>query len=375
MNFGKVDALLDNLAASTLRICGLSVALDGKVVHEHYAGFSDPDKKVPACGDEPYWIYSATKVMTCVAAMRLVEEGKISLDDPVSKYFPEYENQIVRDPKTKETRPAEGPMKVIHLFTMTGGMSYDKESPEILAAAAQPGAGTLEIVRAAGKTPLLFDPGTRYKYSLCHDVLAGIVELVSGMKFSEYLQKYIFGPLGMNDTTLHPDEKTIDRMPEQYRFRLGDGSSKPVGKGNSFCITPDYESGGAACCSTVRDYQKLVAALSVGGTVRGYSLLKPETIAMMEVNRLCDAALNDFVAGRLYGYGWGLCGRVHMNKNYSLSRSSEGEFGWDGAAGAFALVDRKNRVGYYFGTHMLGCNYLYNWAHPLLRNMIYEALD
>ncbi|MBP5270937.1 MAG: beta-lactamase family protein [Clostridia bacterium] len=375
MNFDKVSELLDRLADSTLRCCGLSVTLDGKPVYERYSGFSDEGKTRRAAPDDRYWIYSATKVITCVAAMRLLEEGKISLDDPVSKYFPEYLDQKVADPKTKEVRPAAGPMKVIHLFTMTGGLSYDLKTPEILLAAQMPGASTLDIVGAVGKTPLLFDPGTRYKYSLCHDVLAGIVELVSGMPFGEYCEKNIFKPLGMEHTTFHPSESDMSRMADQYRFRLADGTSRSVGKNNTFFITPDYESGGATCCSTVDDYSRLTAALSCGGKSDGVRILKEETVEMMEVNRLCDAALADFVTGRLYGYGWGLCGRVHINPEYSLSRSAAGEFGWDGAAGAFALADRRNRVGYYFGTHMLGCTYLYHWVHPLLRNMIYEALD
>ncbi len=375
MDFKKVTELLDRIALTGLNECGLAVSLDGKKVYEHYSGYSDAGKTKPLCGGELYWIYSATKVITCVAALRLLEEGKISLSDPVSKYIPEFSSPVIRDAKTGEIRPAENTMTIEHLFTMTGGMSYDLNSAPIKEAAAVPGAGTLDVVRAMGRVPLLFEPGTRYKYSLCHDVLAAVVEIVSGERFGEYVKKNIFDPLGMSSTGIRITEEQKARMCDQFRFRLADGTSRLVEKENHFFITPDYESGGAAVFSSVEDYLKLVSVLSVGGTAGGYRLLRPETIALCEANRLCPDALADFVTGRLYGYGWGLCGRVHINAGYSLSLSSEGEFGWDGAAGAFCLVDRRNRVGYYFGTHALGCTYLYHWVHPTLRNLIYEALD
>ena len=121
---------------------------------------------------------------------------------------------------------------------------------------------------------------------------------------------------------------------------------------------------------------QVVTALACGGTAPdGYRLLKPETVAEMEVNRLCPAAWKDFVVGRLYGYGWGLCGRVHVNPVRSLSRSSVGEFGWDGAQAAFSMVDRKTRTALYFGTQVANCGYAYNVLHPTLRNLVFEMLD
>ena len=112
-----------------------------------------------------------------------------------------------------------------------------------------------------------------------------------------------------------------------------------------------------------------------GKTKDGYQLLKPETIAMMEVPRLCAAAKTDMVNSRLHGYSWGLCGRVHENPVYSLSKSPVGEFGWDSAGAAFSMVDTKNQVALYLACHVLNCNYAYHILHPMMRNLVYEGLE
>jgi CubicO group peptidase (beta-lactamase class C family) len=144
---------------------------------------------------------------------------------------------------------------------------------------------------------------------------------------------------------------------------------------NAYAMSPNYDSGGAGLFATVDDYIKVLTTIACGGTTAdGYSLLKPETIAMMQKNLLCDDALNDFVKTRLFGYGWGLCGRVHTNPTISLSASPVGEFGWDGAAAAFALIDPANRVAMYLGTHVRSCQLMYHVIHPQVRNLAYEGL-
>ena len=121
---------------------------------------------------------------------------------------------------------------------------------------------------------------------------------------------------------------------------------------------------------------KIITAIANGGKTKdGYSLLRPETIELLTVNRLCDRALDDLVKGRLFGYGWGLCGRVHRDAAASCSLAPIGEFGWDGAAGAFSMIDTRNNVALYFGTNTFGFTYGYNFVHPTLRNMVYEAIE
>lgn len=136
-----------------------------------------------------------------------------------------------------------------------------------------------------------------------------------------------------------------------------------------------YDSGGAGLATTVNDYMKLLSALACGGTSpEGYRVLRPETVAMLTRGFLGDSARADFMPGRLYGYSWGLCGRVHPEPHLSFAKSPFGEFGWDGAAASFALVDPTNRISLFFATEVLGCHYAYNAIHPLLRDLAYEGL-
>ena len=145
---------------------------------------------------------------------------------------------------------------------------------------------------------------------------------------------------------------------------------------NRFALTPNYDSGGAGLFSCGRDYIKLISALANGGIAQnGYRVLSEDAIKEMETNRLGPNALCDFVNGRLFGYGWGLCGRVHINPVYSLSKSSIGEFGWDGAGGCFAAVDRKNNLSIFYGMQVHGCYYSYGILEPLIRNLVYDALN
>ena len=281
------------------------------------------------------------------------------------------------DKKTGVVTDATVPMTVEHLFTMCGGMNYDIASQPIKDAIAAGKTSTLDIVKAMAQMPLNFEPGTHYQYSLCHDVLAAVVEVVSEMKFSDFLQKYMFDPLGLKDIGFRPTEEQLPRFCDQFRYKNGTNEAIPRGPiSNSYMITPEYDSGGAGLFSTVDDYMRIITVIANGGkTEDGYSLLRPETIDLLTVNRLCDDALNDFAVSRLYGYGWGLCGRVHRDPIVSCSKAPVGEFGWDGAAGSFSMVDPINKVALYFGFNLFSLVYGYNFLHPYIRNMVYEALE
>ena len=357
--------------------CELGVTLNGETVYRKNVGYADIAKTRPLSGNDISWIFSCSKVITCLAAMRLVGEGKLSIDDPVSKYIPEFAHLTVYNKKTGESCDANTVMTVEHLFTMSGGMNYDLKSEPIVKACAVEGASTLDVVKAMAKVPLSFHPGEHYAYSLCHDVLAAVVEVVSGMKFSDYLQKYMFDPLGVKDMGFRPNDEQKSRLCDQYAYKNGINKAIPKDEiTNAYMLTPDYDSGGAGLFSTVDDYLKIITVVANGGkTADGYTLLTPEAIKMMMVNRLHDNALNDFAVSRLYGYGWGLCGRVHINPVVSCSKAPVGEFGWDGAANGFSMIDPVNHVALYFGANTFGNVYGYNFIHPHLRNMVYEALE
>lgn len=376
MNFSKLDAFMQKMPERSYPGCELAVAKDGEIVYRTGVGYANAAKTKPVSNRDLYWIFSATKVITCIAAMRLVEEGKLHLDDPVSKYIPEFKDvKVLQADGT--LAPVKNVMTVEHLFTMTGGLSYNLKQ-EALLKARTPDATTLDVVRAMAKTPLLFEPGTHFQYSLCHDVLAGVVEVVTGMRFSDYLDQLIFKPLGIKDMGFRPNEEQKSRFVSMYTYNSGLIKATEIPLKNSYILTPDYDSGGAGLFASVDEYIKIIAVIANGGTTKdGYRILRPETIAMMTKNRLCDDALSDFISAhkRLYGYGWGLCGRVHMNDTVSLARSPVGEFGWDGAANAYVMVDPINHVAIYFGTEIMNCSYGYRMVHTTIRDLVYEGLE
>lgn len=374
MNTKKLDEFIDQMPLRGLPLCDLAISHNGKEIYRRQVGYSDHCGKTPVDNNTLYWIYSNSKVVTCTAAMRLIEESKLSLDDEVSKYLPAFADIHVKKPDGT-VKKAENPMKIIHLFTMSGGLDYNYEAPHIKEARNKEGSDTVSICSSMALEPLNFEPGEHYMYSLCHDVLAAVVEVVSGMRFSEYLKKIIFEPLGMENTFFRVSSSDTGRIAEAYMYNNAEGISAPIDSNNGFILSPNYESGGAGLLCTVDDYMKVISALSCDGCApNGYRILKPETIAMMEENRLPSVPWQDFVGGRLYGYGWGLCGRVHVDPVRSLSLSSVGEFGWDGAHGAFSMVDRKNKLAMYFATQVAGCTYSYTTIHPVLRNLALELI-
>ena len=372
MDFSKLDLYMEQMTLRGIPGCELSVTLDGECVYRKCVGFSDSEATKPVCPDDIYFIYSASKIVTCVAALRLIEEGKLSLDDPVSKYIPEFADACVKRADGSIT-PAKIIMTVAHLFLMGGGLTYDFDHAGIRASEDK---SALGIARVIARAPLVFEPGTRYKYSLCHDVLAAVIEAVSGKRFSEYLKEVIFDPLGIKDMGCFPNEEQKARMSCMYYYRNGVGVSVPMTDAQRAEVTYIYESGGGGLFASVDDYMKFITVIACGGTSKdGYRLLKRETIELMKVNRLCPKAHDDFISHRLFGYGWGLGGRVHIDPVRSGSRSPVGEFGWDGAAGAFVLVDTENKLAIYYGQHVMKCGIGAYSIHGTLKNLVYEALD
>lgn len=375
MDFSRLDAYMEAMPERGIPSCDLAVTKDGKLVYRKMVGYSDVEKTKPVSENDIYWVFSTTKVVTCVMAMRLVEQGIISLDDPVSKYLPAYKHTFVKNSDGTISR-TQNEMRIVHLFTMTGGLDYNVSAPNVLRAVERTGGDTVAVAESLAEAPLLFEPGTHYRYSLCHDVLAAVVEVASGMKFRDYVKKYLTDPLGMKDTGFCPTDEQRSRFSTMYRYVKGAAKADPIVCKNELVVGENYDSGGAGLFSTVSDYIKFVTVLANGGVSEdGYRLLKPESIQMMTKNYLCDDAIEDFVTTRLNGYGWGLCGRVHMNSVVSHSRSSVGEFGWDSATACYAMVDVTERVAFYSGMHVRGCAYAHHILNPTIRNLIYEGLE
>ena len=373
-DLSKLDEYVKSLGHVGIPFCGLEVRQHHKVIYRGFENFTEEEKARGTNENSIVWLFSATKVITCIAGMRLVEEGKIGLDDPVSKYLPEYGKMKVN---TKDgLRDAETVMLVRHLFSMSSGLNYSLSSPSLVQAKENGMKTTRELVCAIADEPLEFDPGTSYRYSLSHDVLAAVIEVASGMTFGEYLKKFIFDPLGIKSMGFAPDAEIKSRFAGQYSYDNGSYTCSFRETVNGFILSDKYESGGAGLYSNLLDYIKITDAIACGGTAEnGYRILRPETIALMEVNQNTVAGLRVFHGSPCrHGYGWGLCGQVHMDPEISQSHSPVGQFGWDGAAASYALIDRKNELAIFFLTHIFSCGYAYERVHPTIRNLVYDAI-
>ena len=258
----------------------LSVMKDHEEVFRMMDGHSDPDGAVPVSSGDLYWIYSTSKPLTCTAAMRLVEAGVISLEDEVAKFLPEFGKITVRT--ETGSRPASGPMRIRHLLTMTSGLEYDLDTPEIRSLMDSGSGDTVAFMSALAHKPLEFDPGEGYQYSLSHDVLGAVIERASGMRFGEYLRRNLFEPLGMRHTGFRPDEEEAKRFSTLYEaseeaLRVTDTSP---------ALRWPYESGGGGLFSCTDDYRIFADAMAHKGlAANGYRLLRPETVDDMRKNR------------------------------------------------------------------------------------------
>ena len=290
----------------------LAVYRKGDCVFRYFAGYSDIENKVEMTGQERYNIYSCTKMFTCTAAMQLWEKGLFKLEDKLSDYMPEFRNMTVRTEQGIVL--AEKPIRIYDLFQMTAGFTYDRYTENMKQAGVDTNGRypTRETMRYLAKDPLSFQPGDTWQYSLCHDVLAALVEVLSGEKFEDYAKKYIFDVVGMPRTTMMLPENELDTLACQYAYRENTQKSENIGKRIwNYKFGPEYASGGAGGISTVDDYVSFLEALRTG------KLLKPETVDIMRKNRLDDKQIEGFAAsyGRYHGYGLGV--RVGMHPAYN----------------------------------------------------------
>ena len=387
MNFSKLTAYLNTLEEK-YGVHGLDMKITRghETVYRCMLGHSDYERKTPVSERDLYNIYSASKVITMTGVMQLIEQGKLGLNDPLEKYLPEFAHmRYAADFKMGEFPfrwpdensqlvPAQNPMRIHDLMSMTAGMSYDVASAPIRTVVEETHgeATTRQVVTAMAQMPLLCEPGTRYSYALGHDVLAAVVEVVTGMTFGAYMKRNVFEPLGITEMYYQVPAGEEHRLFAQYGKDWDTGKIKRD-ESMIYRITKNYESGGAGLCTTVDEYTKVLEALANGGVGRtGGRILKQESVLAIGRNWLTEQELADFSRTGKEGYGYGLGVRVLIDG--TKSKSPVGEFGWDGAAGAYALVDPKNHIGMFYTHEILGMIEAYSEIHPTLRDLAYEAM-
>ena len=388
MNFHLLEQYLDSLNEEYgIPALDMIVTKDHETVFRRMVGFSDPERKKPVSPKDFYLLFSCTKLVTMTAMMQLIEQGKASLYDPVSRFLPEWENMTVMNgdwktrglffsPKLSEpSHYAKNRVRIIDCMAMMAGLTYDLHSEAIEELLAEkPDANTREVVAAIARMPLLYEPGTRYQYSLGHDVIGAVIEVISGERFSDYLQRHIFDPLEIRDLTCHPTEEQLSRMSASYEFQPDTKTMKLTEAMNNYMLTPNYESGGAALAGTAESYAAVVEALANEGVGRsGARILKKESVMMFTHSVTTGQALQDFRVGRFQEYAYGL--GVRVKTEAVPGWSPQGEFGWDGAAGGYAVVDPFNHIGIFYVEHIRNFFEGYSVIHPRVRDLVYKGLS
>ncbi len=382
MNFEPLKNFLDNYLP-TLSIPGSdTVVYKGhEEVFRYQSGYDNLELKTPVRPDALYHMYSVTKVSTCVAATQLIERGEIMITDPVSAYFPEYKNLTVKvkNPDgTEDIKSANNVMTVKHLLSMTSGLDYNL-SREGIKRVSERTAGrcpTLDIVRTFAEDPLCFEPGTDYAYGLSLDVIGGIIELVSGMKLSDYMRKNIFEPLGMKNTSFGLTDTKLEKLATQYRYDEVSKSACEIPKTqNQFVFGSEYDSGGAGLISSVDDQILLADALTHMGLGKsGNRILSSYGVNLMRSNILDDVQYkslnNNFHHIKGYGYGYGVRTNIHPETVGNLMPI--GEFGWDGAKLSYISSCPESGISIFHAEH-IGTHHAN--VIPRLRNIIYSCMD
>jgi CubicO group peptidase (beta-lactamase class C family) len=376
MNFNCMDELLDRFTAWRIPGCTCDIYLNHDRIYKNSSGYSDVESQKKMQGNELMYMYSASKVITAVATMQLIEKGLIHLNDNLSQYIKEFSDTQVIDRSTGKITPAESEITLYDLVSMTSGYDYNIDGPSIkkMIEDTDGKCPTVEFAKAAAKMPVVFQPGQEWLYGIGADIMGAVVEVVSGMKYSDYCRKYIFDPVGMNDTTFRISETDRSRFATQYYFDDAQGKfSRENSQSNYFILGPEFDSGGAGVISTVDDMALFADMLACGGeTADGKKILSSSSVNLMRQNHLNDRQMHFYNWGALKGYGYGVFVRTHMDNGISGSLAPLGEFGWTGAAGAFLVSDPVNKISLFYAHYML--NNQETFTNPRLRNTAYGCI-
>ena len=376
-NFEILGSFVDSLPAHGFPGMDVTVARDHKILYRHSAGYSDMEEKKPVTGNELYYMYSCTKVVTVVAALALMERGGFVMSDPVSNYLPEFAGVKVRAAGGAYAEPAKSPILMRHLFNMTSGYAYDLTSPYIQDVQSRTGGRcpTRETVAAMARMPLDFEPGAHFRYGLSHDILAAAVEAITGERFADYVKRTVLVPCGMSDSGFRMTDSVRERMAKQYSFSEKAHRAVETPQTNVYILGSDYDSGGAGLISSVSDYIKFADALACGGVAAtGARILSSRSVDLLRRNCLTPAQLTEFEERwhGLVGYGYGYGVRTYLG-GAGGSLSPLGQFGWQGAAGSYVIVDPESRSSLFFAMHML--HNQENLVFPRLCNAFFASLE
>jgi len=328
------------------------IARHGKLGYLHAAGAMDLARGTPMRSDAVFRIYSMTKPVVTAATLRLAEQGKLRLDDPVSKYLPGFTRATVfagGSAAAPRTRPAARPMTIRHLLTHTAGFTYGffgNTPVDSIVLAANPLSDELTLeqgIDSLARLPLLADPGRRWEYSVSIDVLGRVLEVAGSLPLDRLLAREIFEPLGMRETSFKRSPSTEARIPVLYGMgRDGRLEDQSASADVSYGPAGRMLSGGGGLLSTAADYLRFAQMILNGGVFEGRRVLSAESIAAMTTNQLPPplVPLRDPIVGHA-GYGHGLGGVVLLDPAADSLPGERGIYRWWGYAGTFFWIDAK----------------------------------
>lgn len=320
-----------------------AVVRDGRLVYMEALGQADIEAARPMPEDAIFRLYSMTRSMTSLAAMILWEEGAFQLDDPISRYLPQFVGQRVfadaRSPDMDQTQSRDGDITVEHLLLHTSGLGsrssgiYRAEGVRLRSISVE------QMVDNAARTPLFEDPGTNWRYGISTTILGRLVEVWSGKPLEDYLQERVFGPLGMTDTGFWVEPEQADRLATVYRASR-EGELRPYQMEEiPFTEQPILIEGGVGLVASTMDFLRFSQMFLNGGELDGNRVLQPETVTMMTVNRIPDALLPIGFGRPTLGQGWGLGFSIVMDASQYAYPVNDGDFWWDGSAGTRFWID------------------------------------
>ena len=325
--------------------------------------------------------------------MTLFEQGRILLNDAVSDYLPSFKKisyQTLDGSGEIVTKRTSGPLTIKHLLTMTSGIPYMGKG-SLTSSAYLDSIGTMsdmykftlqELAEKISKVPLDFDPGSHWRYGMSYDVLGAVVEAVTGVRFSDYLQKTIFDPLDMEHTTFYCSKEMEKQLAKIYCFKDGKHIYFPREPNITESNGNKLESGGGGLLSTVGDMARFASMWAQSGVFEGKRILGSQTIQLMRKNHLSGCAMEDFkrMSNEAYpwykGYGWGLAGRTMVSCEEAGSNGNTGEFGWCGAFGPYIIADPEAELAVAYAQQMFPTiGGMQDYCHPRVRNAVYALLD
>ena len=375
--------------------CQTLVARHGKIAYQSALGLMDRERNKPLRDDTIFRIYSMTKPITSVALMQLYEQGHFQLNDPVSRFIPEWKKQRVwvsGSGPTMQTKAPDRPVSFRNVLNHSGGITYGGGPLAIPGATLHPvdqvysdlgltrGARQdLEsFVKKLGQVPLRYEPGERWMYSFSTDVCGYLVQALSGMPFEDYLQKHIFDPLGMKDTAFSIAPDKVDRFATNY-VRKEDKTLAVMDdpQKSTYAKPPVFVSGGGGLVSTMADYHRFCEMLRRGGELDGARILGPRTLRLMAQNHLpggrdlTQMAIGSFSETANEGIGFGL-GFATTLGEVAAGGYGAGDFYWGGMASTIFWVDPVEDLVVIFMTQLVPSG-TFN-IRGQLKNLVYSAI-